>query len=50
MGPASLSDEGRMPKTVQVVVLGLVVGSTGITTTTFAASANGEPIATNRPG
>ena len=38
MGPASTSDEGRMPKTVRVVVLGLVVGSTGIPATTFAQS------------
>jgi hypothetical protein len=30
MGPVSTSDEGRMPKTVRVLVLGLVVGSTGI--------------------
>ena len=38
MGPASTSDEGRMPKTGPVVVLGLVVGSTGIPATTFARS------------
>jgi hypothetical protein len=38
MGPASLSDEGRMSKTVRIAVLGLVVGSTGIPTATFAQS------------
>ena len=37
MGPAPRSDEGRMPKTVWVVVLGLFVVS-GIPTTTFAQS------------
>jgi hypothetical protein len=38
MGPASISDEGRMPKTVRVFVLGLVVGSTGIRTAVAESS------------
>src|SRR5262245_44577378 len=32
MGPFSFSDEGSMPKTVCIFVLGLVVGSPGIPT------------------